>query len=219
MPEETTTETPIANGQGEAGEGATTPENSTPAAGQEGQPAEGAGNSPQGDDEPQIKQRKTVKDFIIERQARKIAKLKGQGAAGEDDQEEAGENLEDKKFVIDTVEPLLEPFITKSLQAEDEQEVQSFLTKNPDFKPYEAKARKFMQHPSRRELPIESIFYEVAGPDLMKLGANRAKQADDEAKRGTTGGGTSRDAGGSKSAWDMSDGEFAAQKEAVRQRR
>ena len=191
--------------------------------------------APQGDDqnEPEVRQRKTAKDFIIERQQRKIEKLKkqpsgddgGQGGNGDDSDDEEDEDDEKdgqkqlmRKLLQEEVLPNLTPILEKHVQTEDDAEVQEFLSKNPDFKPYEAQARRFMSHPSRRSLPIKSIFYEVAGDDLMRIGAERSKKADEEAKATQSGGGSSRGDEGQTDVWSLSPAEFAKKREEIRRR-
>lgn len=173
--------------------------------------------SQEGDDEPPVKPRKSAKDFIIERQQRKINKLQqkaeegGQGDGEDDDDDEL--LPEDEEMVVKTFQkrvlPGLQPFIDKNIAAEDDTEIGNFLKDNHDFAPYEAKVRKWVAHPSRRHLPIESIFYEVAGKDLLKLGAERGRKADEEARNTQTGGGSGRDtAVGEKKISDMTDDEI-----------
>ena len=145
--------------------------------------------------EPEIRARKTAKDFIIERQAKKLAKA-GAPKAGEEDDDKGGDSdedddvdEEDEKVVRKVASKMLAPIFEEQIAKADDAEVKDFLASNKDFAPYEAKVRTYMKHPSRRDLPIESIFYEVAGPDLLKLGAARAKAADDEARENGAGGG------------------------------
>jgi len=102
------------------------------------------------------------------------------------------------------------------MQDEDAQEIGDFVKQNPDFAPYMAKVQKFAQHPSRKDMPIASIFYEVAGTDLLKLGADRARKADIESKKSRAGGGNSNGGGSEKGVWDLSPEEFEAQKDSVR---
>jgi hypothetical protein len=167
--------------------------------------------------EPEVKPRMSTKDFIIQRQQRKLNKAKagdGEGKeTGEDDEEVAPE---DEALINKVVSKTFAPIIDKTLAAEDEQEIQSFLKDNPDFKPFEAKARRYMQHPSRRQLPVKSIFYEVAGDKLLKIGADRGKAADEKAKNTQTGGGSNRAGEGAKSDWDLPKDEFEAKQERVR---
>ncbi len=178
------------------------------------------------DEEPQVRTRKTVKDFIIERQKRKIEKLQGKTEEENEDEEDVNEDEEyddilpqDEKLIKKVAGKMIAPLIENQLAKDDENEVQKFLAENPDFKPYEAKVKKFMVHPSRRQLPVESIFYEVAGPDLMKIGAKRAKEADEEAQRSNAGGGSARGAEDVRVDWaNMSLEEFSKRKEEIRQR-
>jgi hypothetical protein len=169
------------------------------------------------DDEPIVRKRMSPKDFIIQRQQKKIEKLKEkQTSEGGNEEDEDEIAPEDETLITKVVAKQLAPILDKQIAEEDEQEVSKFLTENPDFKPYEAKARKYMSHPSRRHLPIETIFYEVAGKDLMKLGAERNRKADEEAKQTQTGGGSSRGGGKAKNAWEMTPEEFEAEKEKTR---
>lgn len=179
--------------------------------------------------EPVVRQRKTAKDYIIERKTKKVEKLqkgdKQQGAKDEDeggDEDAAGDDdeiaPEDEALVSKVVDKKLEPLLKERREAEDKADVEAFVAANPDFAKYKAKVLRYIQHPSRANLPVESVFYEVAGPDLMKIGAKRAQAADDEAKKGRTGGGGSRSVGGSKPVSEMTDAEFQAMQETVRQK-
>ena len=167
--------------------------------------------------EPEVRKRLSTQDFIIGRQKAKLAKAKAAEGEGEEAGEEGDEVAqEDKDLITKVVSPMLAPLVDKSLKAEDDQEVAAFLAENPDFKPFEAKARRYMQHPSRRQMPIKSIFYEVAGDKLLKIGADRSKAADEKAKGTQTGGGSNRAGEGAKSDWDLPKDEFEAKQERVR---
>lgn len=188
----------------------------------DGQPndKDGKPDADQGGDEPPVSKRKTVKDFIIARKEAKIEKLKAQKAGGGDDggdqtdyEEDDDLDPDDKERILKTVTPLMQPFIDKTLQAEDNAEVDAFIAKNPEFSPYAAKARKFMSHETRRHIPIETIFMEVVGVDgMMKLGAQRLKNANDKAKNGQTGGGSPGEGGGKKSWANATPAEMEAER-------
>jgi hypothetical protein len=164
------------------------------------------------DDEPKTRKRNI--DFILERKNRKIEKLQHK----EDDNDEDDSDIDpDEAEVIDKrIAKVLSPYVEKQREAEDQSLIDSFVSKNPDFAPYANKVKTFVKHPSRRDLPIESIFYEVAGPDLLKIGADRAKKATQEAKQSQAGGSTGSTESGAKDAWNMSDDEFTAKQEAIR---
>jgi len=173
-------------------------------------------------DEPPVRNVKTPKDFIIGRQKDKIEKLRGGKNKGGDNDEEADEDddkvaPEDETLIKKVVAPMLEPLVEQNLKAQDEKEIAEFVKANPEFAPYEAKARKWIAHPSRRHLPVETVFFEVAGKDLLKIGAERQKKADEKAKNTQTGGGSNRGGeGGKKKVADMTDEEFANEQERVR---
>lgn len=178
--------------------------------------------------EPEVKQRMSPKDYIIQRQQNKIAKLKASQEAetpAEDDDdgvlpedEEIINKVVDKRFAA--INPILQESIQNSIAAKDDAEINAFLTENPDFKQFEAKARRFMAHESRRSIPVKSIFYEVAGDKLLKIGADRARKADEEARATQTGGGSNRASeGGEKTVFSLSEEEFKAKQEAVRRGR
>lgn len=169
------------------------------------------------DDEPKTRKRNI--DFILERKNRKIEKLEKK-ANNTDDEEENDDNLDDDdaKIIDKRIKSALTPFINKQMQEEDEQEISTFIAENPDFAPYADKVRKFAQHPSRKELPLASIFYEVAGKDLLKIGADRAKKSIAESKQSQAGGGSARNTDTPKSVWDLSTDEFEKQQQEVRSR-
>lgn len=170
------------------------------------------------DEDKEPPTRKRPIDFIKERQERRKAKQGGDKSKSDDkteDDEDDDIDPADEKTVGKIVEQYLKPIAEKEAKAQDDQEIKEFLTANPDFKPYEAKARKYMSHPSRKDVPIQEIFYGVAGADLLKIGAKRAKIADNEAKKTKSGGGA-QDAGGVKSAATMTKAELEAKQNEVR---
>lgn len=157
--------------------------------------------------DPAENKRKTAKDYIIQRKNAKIAKLKKQqqeGAKPEGDKpedDEPGEQADDEGAEPDgegdDAPPYLEglrPIVEKHIATEDAKEVEAFLKDHPDLEPYKAKVERWMKHPSRRHLPVSSIFFEVAGEHLMRIGATRARKADQKAKETQMGGGPNREA-------------------------
>jgi hypothetical protein len=173
--------------------------------------------TPNADEEPKTRKRNI--DFILERKNEKIKKLqdKTNGAdADKGDEDEDDLDPNDAQIIQKHVAKALSPFLAKQMQDEDSQEIGDFVKQNPDFAPYMAKVQKFAQHPSRKDMPIASIFYEVAGTDLLKLGADRARKADIESKKSRAGGGNSNGGGSEKGVWDLSPEEFEAQKDSVR---
>ena len=139
------------------------------------------------DEEPVA--RKSRLDYILERKQAKAEKLKQEKLKELDKQikTEAGEGDEevspdDEKVVEKVIEKKYGDYFREMDEEKEAAEINGFIAQNPEFKPYETKIRKFASHPSRRHIPINAIAYEVAGPDLMRLGAERAKKADEKAK-------------------------------------
>lgn len=169
------------------------------------------------DDEPPRRARNA--DFIIERQEKKAQKNKDGGADQDKGADEADDDVapEDAEIIDKRIAKALKPLAEKQMQEADKAEIDAFVAENPDFKPYADKVAKWAKHPSRQGIPIKSLFFEVAGDDLMKIGADRRKKADDEARKTGAGGGTNRSGGGAtKGAWEMSPEEFAAEQAKVR---
>jgi len=169
------------------------------------------------DAEPEVRKRMSPKDFIIQRQKKKIEKMEKKEAEEKNEDEDDDEIApEDEALITKVVSKQFAPVFEKTAKEEDDKEVKSFLEENPDFKPYEAKARRYLSHPSRRHLPVSAIFYEVAGTDLLKIGAKRGKEADQEADDTQTGGGSAREKEGEQSVWDLTPEEFAAKQQKLR---
>lgn len=169
------------------------------------------------DKEPPV--RKRPSDFAKERIERKKSKSQGKDDADTDKDDDEDDDIDpaDEKTVGKIVEKALKPFIEKQMQEDDDKEVKNFLKDNPDFAPYEAKARKYMSHPSRKDVPVSEIFYGVAGKDLLKIGAKRKEIADREAKKTKSGGGAS-DAGGVKPVSEYTKEELEAKQAEVRKK-
>jgi len=171
--------------------------------------------APKTDEEPTTRKRNI--DFINERHNRKAEKDANKDKNNIEDDEDADIDDEDVEIIDKRVKKIIAPFISKVQADEDKQEIDAFVSANPDFKPYVEKVAKYAQHPSRSNMPIKAIFYEVAGDDLLKIGATRSKKADEEADKSKGGGG---DGGESsvieKPTWDMTLEEFAEKQQQVR---
>lgn len=165
-------------------------------------------------DEPAVRTRKTPADYIKARQEKRDAKAKAalEAEAGGETELEDEINPTDRELITKVVSPILEPLLASQIKAENDQEVAAFLKDNPEFEKFEAKAKRYMAHPSRAHLPVEAVFYEVAGKALIKIGADRERKASEEARNTQTGGGSNRGGEGSgKNAWEMTPEEFEAE--------
>lgn len=167
--------------------------------------------------EPEIRRPKTNAEWAAKRVADK-AKQKAE-KSGKKDAKEDDSGTADDDDDAPTVEKRLEAIEKHAADQEVEASIATFVKDNPDFAPFAKKAERYAKHPSRANVPIKSIFYEVAGDKLMQIGAKRAQSANAKAKSTRTGGGNSAGNEGGKSYKDMSQDEFAKELEGVKMRR
>ena len=134
-----------------------------------------------------------------------------------DEDDDSDLSAEDAKAIDKRIAKALSPFQKKEAEQEVEASIATFLQDNPDFSSFASKVRRFANHPSRSSVPIKSIFYEVAGDKLLKMGAQRSKAADVKAKKGRTGGGNATtDGKGSKDYANMSLDDFGKELEDIK---
>lgn len=161
------------------------------------------GDEDKGDEDEEAPKRKskTPADWVAFRRGKKLEKQARKGAQGEDGgQEEGGEGDDElTRKVTEVVGKALSPIISQAEQQEIQAEIGSFVQENPEFQPYASKVAKWSQDPAWANVPIDRIFFAVAGKDLLRIGATRKAAADTKAKQGRTGGGQSQDGGGAKS--------------------
>jgi len=176
------------------------------------------------DDEPPV--RKNKLDYILARKQAKIDKLEKKVADKKDDK---GDDDDDEDNTYDDdISPEDEALVEKVLSKkfwkhfaviEDsvfKSEMTQFLTANPQFKPYEAKIEKWAKHSSYSNLPLEQVAFAACGADLLKLWADKARQADKEKEASKTWGAAKWADVPKKWIWDMTDAEFQAEQTRVR---
>lgn len=161
------------------------------------------------DDDPPTRKPKTPADFVAMRRAKKLEKDSGKakgdkskgGAADDGDEDDDGLAPEDAAAIDRRVAKALEPVIAEREQKEVDSTIANFISDNPEFKPYAVKAAKWAKHEAYKDVAIEQIFYAAAGKDLLKIGAKRKQGADDESRKGRTGGGGDGGDEGRSKSW------------------
>lgn len=137
------------------------------------------------------------------------------------DNEEDEVSPEDEKLVRKLVEKELAPFKSNIESQKREAELQAFIgtPQGKVFEPYAAKIRELANKPQLKGLKISAIAAIAGAKDLMRLGAEQAEKAKQEAAASATGGNSQRktEGDGEKSAWDMTKEEFEATKLKVMQ--
>ncbi len=101
-----------------------------------------------------------------------------------------------KEFIANTVKSATSKLHEDNFKQTVEHEIATIISKNPDYKPYEDRIRSFVNHPSRsgmikNGLPIQTVALEAIAPYLERIGAEKARKADADAKA-TADVGTSR---------------------------
>lgn len=99
---------------------------------------------------------------------------------------------------------------------EDEAEINQIVAENEEFKPYVDKVKKLASDPSRKQVPIKSLFYEAAGDELIKIGARRASEANADAAETQQNGTSTGNAPTGVSVNDMPAEDFQKMQEEVR---
>lgn len=143
--------------------------------------------------------------------ATRVAQKNASQGAGEG-QGEGGENPTE----IESLRSEVADLRSREEAREDEAEINQIVAENEDFKPYVDKVKKLAKDPSRKQVPIKSLFYEAAGDDLIKIGANRASEANADAAETQQNGTSTGNAPTGVSVNDMSNEDFQKMQEEVR---
>jgi len=164
------------------------------------QPASTEATETDGDElEPPVRDEKELARYHYEK--RQAEKVKNQDEDVNEDDARIIERVIEKKYGTTFAE------IESQKQAQRiESELKDLIKSNPVLAKYENKIRTWANHPSRSHLKVESVAYEIAGKDLLKLGAQLATQANAEANATKPIGTTSKAT--PKSVEDMTTSEF-----------
>lgn len=182
-----------------------------------GQEAKAPEEAPKDDEEIPVRNRLSTQDYIIGRQKARLARSQAKEPDDEPDDYEQEISPEDEQMITKVVAKKFAPIFDRTIEADDDQEIRKFINDNPDFKQFEATVRRYIKHPSRRALPVKSVFYEVAGDKLLKIGAERDRKANEKSQQTQTGGGSNRDATNAKTNdWELTPAEFEAKQEKIR---
>jgi len=162
---------------------------------------EGADNSEDEDEDEDTEI--NPEDIEIKTRSKKTEEKKVESEGEDDDDTEI--DPEEAKTIGKVVDKKLGDYrgTQSEIQAiKDKQDVNDFISDNPDFKPYRDVMLKYMAHPAYKDIPVENLSLIVAGSDLQKLGAKKEREAASKAKSTQDGGQTVRDRkGGGEDDW------------------
>ena len=133
---------------------------------------------------------------------------------------------EDEATIGNVVDRRIQPLkeqLERQTNATQEQvnatEVDDLIREKPEYAPYRSKILTYMRHPDYSNIPAENIVMmpNVAGDDLMKIGAKKEREAAEEARRSKEPGSGGRPLPeGSKDWLKASDEEFQSKLAEVR---
>lgn len=125
---------------------------------------------------------------------------------------------EDEKRISKVLDKRLggyEAKLARVQKLENEAEVNGFLSGKPEFTKYKATILKYMDHPSYSNIPAHNIAAIVASKDLMKMGAQKEREAAKQAKDTQTPGNTARKEATMKDWGSASKEDYEAQRAKV----
>lgn len=139
---------------------------------------------------------------------------------GEGEGEDDDLDPDDEKKISKVVKTQVSEAMKEVQAIKDQNEVNSFIRQNPEYAKYEAVVLKYMGHEAYRNIPVKNIMAMVSSNDMMKIGAQKEREAAKKAKD-TQGGGTQqRKPAGGKVDWKNATKEdFEAEKQRVLQQR
>jgi hypothetical protein len=190
-----------------------------------------ASPDPSIEDDAEPPTRKSKLDYILERKQRKIEKLENQNQPpppatpdpNEEDEYSPEELTKFKKMsekIYGDKFKVVDQLTEKTERDHVDSEITTFFKNDPHAdlaKEFEKTIRKYAQHPSRAEVPIDEIVWGVAGKRLISFAAEAVRKAQKEAKESGTGGSSGRKPEGTvaKGAWEMTPEEHAAKVQRV----
>lgn len=97
-----------------------------------------------------------------------------------------GIDEEEAKVISKVADAKLAPVQEQLHQQFVDNEVSKFLTNNPEAKPYEARIKRWVNHPNRatfikQGFPVDAVIAEALAPFQQRIGARKVKMADEKA--------------------------------------
>ena len=108
---------------------------------------------------------------------------------------------DDEAMVGKVISRRLKPLEDQVKAQTDQVEVDGFIRENPEYSKYRGKILTYMKHPAYSNIPANNIAKIVAGGDLMKLGAQKEREARENADKSTGAGVSARTPKGGTKDW------------------
>lgn len=126
------------------------------------------------------------------------------------DEDIAPDDQELIKKVVDTeYGKKIDSLLAIQQQQQDEKEISEIKAKYPQLEAHFNKAESWWKHESRRNIPFKSVLFEVAGDDLLNVGAEMERNAQTKSNQTKVAGSTNKGVSTSKPISEMSSDEFS----------
>lgn len=130
------------------------------------------------EEQPKENSKKRPRDFILDRKNKKIERL----------EQELSEAKEEQDLINPTQDDSVDGKIEKAIKRHTE--VNEFLKKYPELEEDKPKIMAYLEHDSRKGIPVEEVIISAVGVDkFLKIGANMKANADKDAQANRMGGG------------------------------
>lgn len=158
-----------------------------------------------------------VVELEVEEEKPEPQEVLTRGFSSKEDIQEDDEDLEldptEAKSIDKHLKKHLSPLEERLQRQEHELEVSNFLLENPEYKKHKDTILKYVSHKAYKDVPVSFIAAGLASKDLLKMGAERERQAQVEAeKTKNTGGSVRTDAPQARNWMTASKGDFEAQR-------
>jgi len=135
-----------------------------------------------------------------------------------DERIDYGEDIDpdDVKTVGAIVEKQTAPLKKALQEQQDMAEIGEFVGDHPEYAKYKRTIFKYLQHPAYINIPVKNIAAMVASGDLIRLGAEKEREAQSKADATRSGGDVVRKSGGGETDWSRASiADFEAQKRII----
>lgn len=106
-----------------------------------------------------------------------VPQTRFQDQGNSDDGEDGDIDPDDEKTISKVVDKKISNVTQQLRQQQDQAELNAFIVENPEFSKYKTAIETYMKHPTYNNIPVANIAAIVAHKDLMKLGAQKEREA------------------------------------------
>jgi len=130
-------------------------------------------------EEEAVEEKEEVKEEVKEEEKIDADKIEIETRGAEEEKIDYGEDIdpEDVKTIGKIVEKQTESVKKQLQETRDRLEVDAFVSDKPEFAKYKPVILRYLQHPVYSKIPVKNIAAMVASSDLLKLGAQKERDA------------------------------------------